>query len=87
MGHFYITHLTHPQIVYRFCNFWEEFPQFTNHNWLVFSLRDSVAPVTKFLKVPSGGPPVPARREVGSFDKGQPNLALAADGKIPTHFL
>jgi len=46
------------------------------HIWLVNFLRDSVAPVTKFLKVPSGGPPVPARREVGSFDKGQPNLAL-----------
>ena len=36
---------------------------------------ESVAPVTKFLKVPSGGPPVPAARLLGSFDKGHPNLA------------
>ena len=32
--------------------------------------RVSVAPVARFLKVPSGGPPVPARREVGSFAYG-----------------
>ena len=32
--------------------------------------RVSVAPVTRFLNVPSGGPPVPARREVGSFAWG-----------------
>ena len=32
--------------------------------------RFSVAPEARFLKVPSGGPPVPARREVGSFAYG-----------------
>lgn len=36
--------------------------------------RVSVPPVTRFLKVPSGGPPVPERVDLGSFEKGQPNL-------------
>ena len=36
--------------------------------------RFSVSPVAKFLKVvPSLGPPVPERCELGSLEKGQPN--------------
>merc|ERR1719487_322568 len=35
--------------------------------------RRSVPPVFRFLNVPSGGPPVPARRDCGSFALGQPN--------------
>merc|ERR1719443_457040 len=34
--------------------------------------RVSVPPVLRFLKVPSGGPPVPARRDFGSLEYGQP---------------
>merc|ERR1712228_958068 len=35
--------------------------------------RFSVAPVLRFLNVPSSGPPVPARLLLGSFAWGQPN--------------
>ena len=35
--------------------------------------RRSVSPVARFLKVPSFGPPVPARFERGSFESGHPN--------------
>ena len=35
--------------------------------------RLSMAPVTRFLKVPSSGPPVPAWLDFGSFEYGQPN--------------
>ena len=35
--------------------------------------RFSVAPLPRFLKVPSGGPPVPARELLGSLACGQPN--------------
>merc|ERR1712232_970033 len=35
--------------------------------------RRSVPPVFKFLKVPSGGPPVPALEDFGSLACGHPN--------------
>merc|ERR1719352_1005846 len=38
--------------------------------------RVSVFPVLRFLKVPSGGPPVPARLDLGSFEYGQPNWSM-----------
>ena len=36
-------------------------------------LRDSLAPVARLTNDPSGGPPVPALLECGSFECGQPN--------------
>ena len=36
-------------------------------------LRVSVAPVLRLMNVPSFGPPVPAARDLGSLDFGQPN--------------
>merc|ERR1719313_3139493 len=38
--------------------------------------RVSVPPVARFLKVPSGGPPVPALLEFGSLAFGQPNWSM-----------
>merc|ERR1740138_2007214 len=35
--------------------------------------RRSVPPVLRFLKVPSGGPPVPDLLDLGSFALGHPN--------------
>merc|ERR1740138_1708770 len=35
--------------------------------------RVSFSPVFKFMKVPSGGPPVPALRDLGSLAFGHPN--------------
>ena len=40
-------------------------------------LRVQVSPVFRFLYVPSGGPPVPARDDLGSFESGQPNLRVS----------
>merc|ERR1719424_2222180 len=43
-------------------------------SWMLPPLdRRSVAPVLRFLNVPSGGPPVPARLDFGSFAFGHPN--------------
>ena len=41
--------------------------------------RVSVPPVFRFLNEPSGGPPVPARCDFGSFEYGQPNWSCGGE--------
>ena len=49
--------------------------------------RRSVSPVLRFLKVPSGGPPVPERFDLGSFEFGPVTLHYITLHYITLHFV